>query len=101
MRFLPTIQPLIPPQWASLMDGRMSRYGNRCPLLPPILHNPVPCWADGLLGDAHDAADGMRIRGLSRDSLYFELHSKIKYASELKINVIYFVLRSTFVIFAL
>ena len=26
-------------------------------LLPPILHNPVPCGADGLLGDAHDAAD--------------------------------------------
>ena len=39
------------------MDGRMSRYGNRCPLLPTILHNPVPCGADGLLGDAHDAAD--------------------------------------------
>ena len=67
MRFLPTIQPLIPPQWASLMDGRMSRYGNRCPLLSPILQNPVPCGkatgrrvsgnADGLLGDAHDAAD--------------------------------------------
>ena len=31
---------------------------------------------------------------------YFELHSKIKYASELKINGIYFVLRSAFVIFA-
>ena len=27
------------------------------PLLPPILLNPVPCGADGLLGDAHDAAD--------------------------------------------
>jgi len=26
-------------------------------LLPPILHNPVSCGADGLLGDAHDAAD--------------------------------------------
>ena len=26
-------------------------------LLPPILHNPVPCGADGLLGDAHDADD--------------------------------------------
>ena len=26
------------------------------PLLPPILHNPVLCRADGLLGDAHDAA---------------------------------------------
>jgi len=25
-------------------------------LLPPILQNPVPCGADGLLGDAHDAA---------------------------------------------
>ena len=25
-------------------------------LLLPILHNPVPCGADGLLGDAHDAA---------------------------------------------
>ena len=25
-------------------------------LLPPILHNPVSCGADGLLGDAHDAA---------------------------------------------
>ena len=24
-------------------------------LLPPILQNPVPCGADGLLGDAHDA----------------------------------------------
>ena len=23
----------------------------------PILHNPVSCGADGLLGDAHDAAD--------------------------------------------
>ena len=40
------------------------------PLLPPILliashthtfrcENPVPCVADGLLGDAHDAADGL------------------------------------------
>ena len=27
------------------------------PQLPPILHNPVSCGADGLLGDAHDAAD--------------------------------------------
>ena len=27
------------------------------PLLPPILHNPVSCGADGLLGDAHDAAN--------------------------------------------
>ena len=27
------------------------------PLLPTILLNPVPCGADGLLGDAHDAAD--------------------------------------------
>ena len=26
-------------------------------LLPPTLHNPVSCGADGLLGDAHDAAD--------------------------------------------
>ena len=26
-------------------------------LLLPILHNPVSCGADGLLGDAHDAAD--------------------------------------------
>ena len=26
-------------------------------LLPTILLNPVPCGADGLLGDAHDAAD--------------------------------------------
>ena len=26
-------------------------------LLPPILHNPVSCGADGLLGDAHDADD--------------------------------------------
>ena len=26
-------------------------------LLPPILQDPVPCGADGLLGDAHDAAD--------------------------------------------
>ena len=28
-------------------------------LFPPILHNPIPCGADGLLGDAHDAADGL------------------------------------------
>ena len=28
-------------------------------LLPPILHNPVSCGANGLLGDAHDAADGL------------------------------------------
>ena len=36
----------------------MNRCGNRFYLLlPPILHNPVPCGADGLLGDAHDAAD--------------------------------------------
>ena len=28
-------------------------------LLFPVLHNPVPCRADGLLGDAHDAADGL------------------------------------------
>ena len=27
-------------------------------ILPPILQNPVPCGADGLLGDAHDAAHG-------------------------------------------
>ena len=51
------------------MDGRTSRYGNRCPLLPPILliashthtfrcENPVPCGTDSLLGDAHDAAHG-------------------------------------------
>ena len=26
-------------------------------LLLPILHNPVSCGANGLLGDAHDAAD--------------------------------------------
>ena len=26
-------------------------------LFLPILHNPVSCGADGLLGDAHDAAD--------------------------------------------
>jgi len=26
-------------------------------LLPHILHNPISCGADGLLGDAHDAAD--------------------------------------------
>lgn len=26
-------------------------------LLPPILHNSVSCGANGLLGDAHDAAD--------------------------------------------
>ena len=26
-------------------------------LLLPILHNPVSCRADGLLGDAHDATD--------------------------------------------
>ena len=26
-------------------------------LLPPILHNPVSCGANGLLGDAHDAVD--------------------------------------------
>ena len=29
------------------------------PLLLPILHNPVSCGADGLLGDAHDAAYGL------------------------------------------
>ena len=28
-------------------------------ILLPILLNPVPCGADGLLGDAHDAADGL------------------------------------------
>ena len=28
-------------------------------LLPPILHNPVSCGADGLLRDAHDAAHGL------------------------------------------
>ena len=28
-------------------------------LLPPILHNSVPCGADGLLGDAHDVAHGL------------------------------------------
>ena len=28
-------------------------------LLPPILQDPVPCGADGLLGDANDAADGL------------------------------------------
>ena len=28
-------------------------------LLPPILHNPVSCGANGLLGDAHDAAHGL------------------------------------------
>ena len=35
----------------------MWNYSNRrFPLLLPSLHNPVPCGADGLLGDAHDAA---------------------------------------------
>ena len=28
-------------------------------LLPPILQNPVPCGAVGLLGDANDAAHGL------------------------------------------
>ncbi len=28
-------------------------------LIPPILHNPVSRRADGLLGDAHDAAHGL------------------------------------------
>lgn len=28
-------------------------------LLSSILHNPVPCGADGLLGDAHDSAHGL------------------------------------------
>ena len=28
-------------------------------LLLHILLNPVPCGADGLLGDAHDAVDGL------------------------------------------
>ena len=28
-------------------------------LLPPILHNPVSCGADGFLGDAHDATHGL------------------------------------------
>ena len=31
-------------------------------LLPPILHNPVSCGADGLLGDAHDAAHGLVVQ---------------------------------------
>ena len=26
-------------------------------LLSPVLQNPVPCGADGLLGDAHDTTD--------------------------------------------
>jgi hypothetical protein len=29
------------------------------PLFPPILHNPEPCGADGLLRDAHDVVDGL------------------------------------------
>ena len=29
------------------------------PQLPTILHNLVPCGADGLLGDAHDATHGL------------------------------------------
>ena len=28
-------------------------------LLSPVLQNPVPCGADGLLGDAHDATHGL------------------------------------------
>ena len=28
-------------------------------LFSPILLNLIPCEADGLLGDAHDAADGL------------------------------------------
>ena len=28
-------------------------------LLSPILQNPVPCGADGLLGDAHDVAHAL------------------------------------------
>ena len=33
-----------------------SYYSNLASLLLPILQNSVPCGADGLLGDAHDAA---------------------------------------------
>ena len=28
-------------------------------LLSPVLQNPGPCGADGLLGDAHDATHGL------------------------------------------
>ena len=28
-------------------------------LLSPVLQNPVPCGADGLLGDANDATHGL------------------------------------------
>ena len=46
----------MPLPWASFVDGRTSRCGDRfCLRLPIILHNPVPCGTDGLLGDAHDA----------------------------------------------
>ena len=34
-----------------------SYYSNLASLLLPILQDPVSCGADGLLGDAHDAAD--------------------------------------------
>ena len=34
-----------------------SYYSNLASLLLHILQNPVSCGADGLLGDAHDAAD--------------------------------------------
>ena len=36
-------------------------------LLPPILLNPVPCRADGLLGDAHDAAHDLFVHNLVED----------------------------------
>ena len=31
-------------------------------LLPTILLNPVPCGADGLLSDTHDAAHGLIVQ---------------------------------------
>ena len=34
-----------------------SYYSNLASLLLPILQDPISCGADGLLGDAHDAAD--------------------------------------------
>ena len=44
-------------QWLPFVDRRTRNYDNYVfPLLPPILLNPVPCRADGLLGDAHDVA---------------------------------------------
>ena len=43
---------------SSLIEERGTMAIEIYTLLPPILQNSVPCGADGLLGDAHDAAHG-------------------------------------------